>query len=232
MRKSILKIKEIVIEDKLYPRVKVSDRIIRDYVKDMKKGDVFPVLYVGLFKGKNYLIDGRHRLEAYRSLGEKYVQCEIKTNFTSFDDMFLAAFRANAGHGFRFNKSDKMKVAHILGEMKYNVGDISKLTGIKVKNIESAIKGKVTHILIRDKLRTGDTPEIIREKMPEKEKIKLVDDKEIKKLEEANKEEFQLYQLNEIYSYFKEEEFVIDNKKIEDLLRKIKKTLHKKYPKL
>jgi len=232
MRKSILKIKDIVIEEKLYPRVKPNDRIINSYIKDMKKGDVFPHLFIGLFKGKNYLVDGRHRLEAYKTLGEKYVNCEIKTNFTDFDDMFLAAFRANMAHGIRLNKNDKLRVANILTNMKYDVGDISKLTGITIKKVESVVKGKIRHVLIKDKIKSGEMPEVISDKLPDKEHIKIVDDKEIKKLEEANKEEFQLYQLNEIYSYIKSEPFDLQNTKIENLLKRIKKILHKRFPKL
>ena len=280
MKKSILKIKEIVIEEKLYPRVKPNDRIINAYVKDMKKGDSFPSLFIGLFKGKNYLIDGRHRLEAYKILGEKYVNCEIKPNFTDFDDMFLAAFRANMAHGIRLNKNDKLRVANILTNMQYDVGDISKLTGITMKKIESAVKGKIRHVLIKDKIRSGEFPEIIKEKIQGIESIKLIDDeevqrieksirenvpeikeetklfdnkeitrleksikekipetkivkdREIKKIEEANKEEFQLYQLNEIYNYIKSEDFDLQNIKMENLLKRIKKLLHKRFPKL
>ena len=232
MRRSILKIKDIVLEEKLYPRIKPNEAIINSYIRDMKKGDSFPPLYIGLFKGKNYLLDGWHRLEAYESLGDKYVNCEIKTTFTDFDDMFLAAFRANMAHGIRLNKNDKMRVANILSEMKYDVGDISKLTGITLKKIESAVKGKIQHVLIKNKIKSGQMPEIIRDKIPYEWPVKIIEDKTIKKIEEANKEEFQLFQLNEIYDYIKNEDFDLENKKIDDILRKMKKLLHKRFPKL
>ncbi len=235
MRTSILKIEDIIVEDKLYPRVKSNESIINSYIKDMKNGNIFPPLYVGLFKGKYYLIDGRHRLEAYKSRLPKeewFVNCEIKSNFTDFDDMFLASFRANMAHGSRLNKNDKIKVANILGEMKYDVGDISKLTGITLKKVESSIKGKIQHVLIKDKIRSGVLPEIVREKINSEEPVKVIGDKEIKKIEEANKDEFQLFQLNEIYGYIKKEDFDLDHKGIEAWLKKIKGLLHKRFPKL
>ncbi len=232
MRTSIVEIKEIILDEKLYPRVKSNERIITSYIKDMKKGDVFPSLFIGLFKGKKYLIDGRHRLEAYKALGEKYVNCEVKTNFPDFDDMFLASFRSNMAHGIRLNKKDKMRVAHILENMHYDVGDISKLTGITVKKIESAIKGRIHHVLIKDKIKSGQLPEIIKEKVPGAEHIKLIKDSQIKKIESENKEEFQIYQLKEIYEYLKVQDFDLSHKEIESLISKIKRTLHKRFPKL
>lgn len=231
MKKSILKTSDIVFTEKLYPRVKVNDSTIKRYVKDMNRGDVFPPLYIGLFKGKHYLIDGNHRLEAYKILGEQYIQCEVKTNFTEFNDMFLAAYRANEKHGYRMNDRDRMKVAKILGDMSYDIGDINKITGISSKKIESAIKGRISHVLIKDKVKSGEFPKIITEKIPEKEQLKIIDDKEIKKIEEGNQEEFELYQLEEIYNYLNEEKF-LDDKKITGWLRKIKAMLHKRYPKL
>ncbi|KKM59864.1 hypothetical protein LCGC14_1547630 [marine sediment metagenome] len=235
MRRSILKIEQLVLDNRLYPRVESSERVIKTYMSDMNRGDKFPPLYVGLFKGKYFLIDGRHRLEAYKSILPKkewFVSCEIKTNFVDFDEMFLAGFRENAKHGYRLSKQDKWKVANMLSEMKYDVGDISKLTGIQMKKVENAIKGKIQHVLIKDKIRSGEMPDIITEKMPGKESVRIMKDKEIKKIEEANKDEFQLFQLNEIYGYIKGQDFDLNHKGIEACLKKIKKVLHKRFPKL
>ncbi len=235
MRASILKIDDIILKKELYPRVKPNDRIITSYIKDMEKGDKFPPLYVALYKKKYYLVDGRHRLEAYKSIlpqEERFVSCEIKTNFTDFAEMFLASFRANMAHGNRLKQEDKLKVANILSNMKYDIEDISKLTGITLKKVESAVKGKIHHVLIKDKIRSGQLPDVVREKLSNKEPVKIIEDKEIKKIEEANKDEFQLYQLNEIYNYLKKEEFNLEYKGIGAWLKKIKGTLHKRFPKL
>ncbi len=221
LKRNILKIKDIVLDERLYPRVKPIESVIVRYAKEMKKGDRFPPPFVGWFKGRYYLIDGRHRLEASKVNGEKYIKCEIKDNFPNFNAMFMASFTTNQKHGHQLSDADRHKVAIRLSEMKYDVGDIAKLTGVALRKVESNVRGKIRNTLIKRSIEKGEIKSVLKEEIKQEESVPLM-----------SKEDEQFANLNELYNYVSVEKFRMDDSRIEKMIRKIKKTLHKRYPKL
>lgn len=225
MQNSIIPINKIEINESIYPREQVSDSLIREFVIDMKKGDSFPPLYLGLYKEKKVLIDGRHRLEALKLLGEQFINCEIK-KFVSIDDMLLTSVRTNLKHGKRLTRDDKLKIIRTMKDMKFEIDGISKLTGFSQKNIERTGRLQIL------KSRIGIGGSVIRDKIKTKENIKLIDKEEIEKLEIKNKLNWQIEELQNIYDYFKKTEIFIDNKKVYNHIKNIKHTLKKEFPKI
>ena len=232
MKNKILKIKDIVIDEKLYPRESVNETTIKEYVKALDNKDVFPPLFIAFFKGKNYLVDGRHRLEAYKLTGEEYVQVEIKNNFPSFDDIYLASINANLKHGLRLTPKDRLKIAFTMTTMKFALDDISKLSGINIKQIQRFGLNIKPILSIKKMVESGKLPEVIKDKVQQKDEQKIIDETELEEFTESNKEEIQHSQLENIYDFFKNEKLVLDDRRIENLVKKIKKLLKKKYPKL
>lgn len=229
MKNVILKIREIVIDERLYPRKGVNESIVQEYARDMKRGDKFPDIDIGLYEKKYYLIDGRHRLGAYEIYlpsEKQYVQCDVKTNFPDFTSMLLAAVRSNIKHGLRLTESDKLKVAYQLKDMKCDIEDIGKLVGIDTEKFESLVVHKASSIIFRSKAMKGEVPSRITEPVKKGREItKIVDDKEVKEMEEKNQDIFQEHQLKDIYDYFKKAKFNTKNKKIKILLLKIKTSI-------
>lgn len=226
MEKTILPIRQIKVDEKLYPRKTVDKGTVKEYVESMKRGDVFPPIDVALYKGKYYLIDGRHRLEANEERGEKYVQAEIRKNIPDFDSMFLAAIRANLNHGLRLKEVDKLKIAQQLKDMKYDVEDISRMVGLSVEKFEKTLHFKASDIIFKTKVANGELPRKLTEKVKRGSEIKeIVDNKEVKRMVDKNKDFFQISQLKEIYSYLKAEKFNLKNKRIKTLLAKIRKVI-------
>jgi hypothetical protein len=146
IRQKPLKIKEIEISEKLYPRKELNEKLVREYVDCMQRGDIFPNLYVAYFKKRYYLIDGRHRLEALELLGDKFATCDVKDNFAKFDDIYLASVRANLKHGLRYTKLDRIKIALKLKELRFEIEDISKLVKIDIKELEKLGYYKATKV--------------------------------------------------------------------------------------
>ena len=231
MRNQVLLIKDIVIKEELYPRKHYNKTVVNEYVADMKRGAVFPDIYIAKFKGKLYLVDGRHRIEAYKILGDKHIQCEVKDNFPSFNDIYLASFRANDKHGHRLTREDRMKVALKLAEFKFDIDDISKLTRIQVHTIDNAISGKVQKLVIGEQVKSGKLPKVFIEKVKRREETK-VDVVDTPKIKIESKDDVQIYELEQILKYFKQTKLILDVNKISNLIRNIKKVLKKKYPKL
>ena len=142
IKRRIVPISEIVVDEKLYPRDKPMEYRIKEYAKEMDRGSVFPPIYLANFGNKNILVDGRHRLEANKERGEKYVNCEVKDNFTSREEIFETAIRMNNKHGQRLTKKDKEVIVLKLQDMKYDIGEIYNLTGIKVQQVSKIQLGK------------------------------------------------------------------------------------------
>lgn len=230
MKTAILKISDIVVDERLYPRNRVNESIVQEYAKDMERGNKFPNIFIGLYKRKNYLIDGKHRLGAYEiylPADNQYVQCDIKTNFPDFESMLLAAVKANINHGLRLTESDKLKVAHQLKDMKFDTEDIGKLVGINVKKFESLIVHKESQIIFRSKVAKGELPSKITEKIEKGEEVSIVDEKKLKEIQKSSKDEYDAIELQEIYRYLKKGKFNINNPKIKSIILKIKKLFKK-----
>lgn len=221
MEEKILKIKDICIVEKIYPRKSLNEGLVKFYSKNIKKGDKFPNVFVAYFEKKHILVDGRHRLEAYKSNGEDYIKADIKNNFPSMNDIYVASIRANLKHGLRFSIQDRIKIAYTMADMKFHTADIFKISGISENKIQFKKSQKFKHILIKDRVDTGKFPKKITEKVPEQKLTPIIDEKE-----------HQIYELNNIIDFFREGDFDLSDSKVSKLIRRIKKSLRKRFPKL
>lgn len=107
----LMKISEIVYEEKIYPRGKVDMNVVNQYRESIDK---LPPLVVD---GKNRLIDGYHRLLAYRQEHYETVDVEV---FDCEDDgeCLLEAIRRNATHGKQLSSMEKKRHALTLYDLK------------------------------------------------------------------------------------------------------------------
>ena len=228
MREEILQTTDVVIEEKLYPRDKVNETSVKEYKQAMLKGDKFPAIHVALFKKKYYLVDGRHRLEAHQACGDKYVSCVVQKNLTTLDEIYLASVRANMKHGTRLSKSDKIKIAFTLKDMKYDIESIAKVTGLDEQFVGDKIIlkpriGKIKNIISTHNRKTTKSgsgivlPTSFREEPKTTEPINLVDEDTEKEIE-AN---YQVERLDDIYQYLTNTKFE-RTKPIKKLLKKLK----------
>lgn len=91
------------------PRVRetINLETVEEYAQAYKRKENLPAPV--LFKSKDekhYNIgDGSHRLEAFRSLGRKAVECEVKTG--GYQDAVTYAVGSNQHHGLRRTNADK-----------------------------------------------------------------------------------------------------------------------------
>lgn len=225
MRTKILKISDIIVEDKYYPRVEPSESLIKEYAKLIEKGTLFPPIQVALFKKKYYLVDGNHRLNALASLGEDYVNCEVRTNFPSMDDIYIASIKANLKHGRRLTQRDKEKIALTMKEMQFKVEDIAAMTGISVKIVEKgAVKQRKANALKQMfSVPASNKSAVITEKIKKTESIKLIDEETEKEIE-ANRIINELASIND---FFADTTFDLKNADIAKELLMLSKTLKK-----
>lgn len=131
----VFKIEELILDPKLYPRMKVGFLTAYQYSQAMKAGAVFPPIIVGLYKGKKYVVDGWHRVEAKKLLGEEYIQ-GIAKKYSSWKEMFVEAVKLNSKHGRPLSVQEKAKIIHKLSKMGFKPQEISEIVHVPVDKIE------------------------------------------------------------------------------------------------
>jgi len=132
----MLKISELEFDSEIYPRNEVNWLTAYSYSQAMRAGDVFPPIRVGLFKGKKYVVDGWHRVEAKRLLKDEYVEAIVK-RYDSLKDMFVDAVKFNITHGRPLSVQEKVRLIHKLEEFKLDLAEISRIVRIPIDKIES-----------------------------------------------------------------------------------------------
>ena len=135
MKQATILIKDIVEKKELYPRGNWDWKTSLSYSQAMKTGNKFPSIVVALLNGRYYLIDGKHRIEAYKTCKEKFVTAEVLTNLNE-NEIYLEAVKRNLNHGRQFSSYDKRNIIIRLQDMNYSKEIISELIQIPIERLE------------------------------------------------------------------------------------------------
>ncbi len=136
--KSKVKIEEVFFDGDLYPRSSYNWQTGYDYAESMKVGAKFPPIILALFKGKKYLVDGKHRIEACKLNKIKEIEAIVYTGWNK-DRIFIEAVKANITHGRGLSPYEKRRIALKLLEMKQTKGDVSKIVQIPLDKLENFV---------------------------------------------------------------------------------------------
>ena len=139
----ILKINEIVLDEKLYPRNNILWQVIARYKNAIRSGDKFPPIVVALFNEKYILVDGAHRLEAYKQLkGFEHVGVEVLTNLTE-EEIYVEAVKRNNTHGAQFSYQETNNIILRLQDLGYDNVKISELVKVPATEITNFLARSV-----------------------------------------------------------------------------------------
>jgi hypothetical protein len=103
----------------------------------MKTEGIFPPIRVGRFNGELYVIDGWHRVEAKKILGEEYIEAIIK-DYKDKKEMFEDAIRFNTTHrrSSSFEKKVRLIKKFESEGLKFEIEKISEITRIPMDKVE------------------------------------------------------------------------------------------------
>lgn len=155
-----INIDSIIVDGKYQYRTEMSRVSISDYkALILKNVKWHSPIHIGLFDGEHYLLDGFHRLEAYKKLNREEIpagQWELK-EYASEDEMAAYSLKTNLHHGLRNTAKD----VHSVLDKLYNSGDTAfrhwgtlslkiirekvfdnKITGRKLRTAYMEIKGE------------------------------------------------------------------------------------------
>jgi len=147
-KNEIIQVKNIIVDAELYPRASYSWQTALDYKHGMENGERFPLITLAKLDGKYYLIDGKHRLEAIKSLKhldkkgkrikprEKYIKAEVMTGMTRAE-IYIEAINKNSKHGLPFTAYDKARMIIKLRDLKISEPRISKIVGMPIASMKT-----------------------------------------------------------------------------------------------
>lgn len=144
--RKVVKIKDIIDDQEIYPRHKYNWLTAYDYSKSMEAGATFPDIVLADIGGKLYLVDGKHRLEALIILKQKMIRAIILSGMTK-RDAFIKAIELNIANGRPLSPYEKTNLVIKLESMNITLDKISKIIQIPVKDIKKLTVNKVIHTL-------------------------------------------------------------------------------------
>ena len=139
----LIDLNQIYIDEAIYPRVQMGWLTSYDYSESMKAGAKFSPIVVNQYAGKYYLIDGRHRMDAYKKNKVKSVKCEV-LKLRSIETMFQESIRRNISNGRALSPQDKALVVGKLTGMNFTLPQISKIVQIPIDKIQQFSAERIT----------------------------------------------------------------------------------------
>jgi hypothetical protein len=134
----MINIRQVVIDDTIYPRNKVILFNINRMTDAFDAGARFPPLVIE--EGTKRLVDGRHRYEMFKGKGVKKVEVIAKV-YSSDADLFADAVRLNIGHGQNFDQITTRTAIIRLGEYGYSRAQIAEIVRVPAVSLEGIERG-------------------------------------------------------------------------------------------
>ncbi len=151
--RKLIGINQIIEEEEIYPRQNYYWVVSLQYSDAMKTGAEFPPIVVGKFENKFYLIDGKHRLEAYKNLKHDSVDVEI-INVNSKAQILEEAIKRNIIQGKQLSAGDKEKAIKNLRLMDYQDEKIAELLMMPLKTLKNFRVNKISNAITKEPIIT------------------------------------------------------------------------------
>lgn len=144
-----LKISDIIIPQGLLPRVLTGTvaEVVDKYAEALELGEEFPPIKVWKRGNSYWLIDGVHRLSAYKKLGREYIEAEIVECKDELD-FRVKAIQENLKHGLALSPEEVKENARLL----YRAGlkDVEELARI-LRRSRSSVYAYVQDLIEEEK---------------------------------------------------------------------------------
>lgn len=133
-----IKLTDVVFDEEVYPRSMVNWQTAYDYANSLKTGAKFPPITLALFKGKLILVDGKHRLDAFKQCKKKVIPAEVYMGWDK-KRIFIESIQRNIAHGRVLSPYEKRKCILKLREMRISSKNISSLIQVPQDKIENFV---------------------------------------------------------------------------------------------
>jgi FtsZ-binding cell division protein ZapB len=100
-------IKDLKIDQKFQARSRINLQVVKEYEESIIDGASMPPIMVVQTPDEYVIVDGFHRLQAYRNLGRDRIEAEVITG--DLDAALRNAISANQTHGLQRSREDKLR---------------------------------------------------------------------------------------------------------------------------
>jgi hypothetical protein len=142
MKQKLLKIEQIKINKETYPRINIDWVTCARYYNALRSGAQFPPITVAKI-GKAYnLVDGAHRLNAFKGNKETHIQVEVLEGLDE-KQIYLEAVKRNIGHGRQFSTQEVTNICITLEKWDMSqeaISEIKRMTRVTDTKEEFALK--------------------------------------------------------------------------------------------
>lgn len=133
-------------EQGIYPRFRTSEETVEQYRDAMEQGEQFPPIEVAYYKDRFILLDGFHRVAAYRRLFEEQKEMDPTKIIPTFSarihrvknelELYILAVRFNTRHGLPLSREEKKQFARKLYEMGlHDLKEIAHTLAVSVRSL-------------------------------------------------------------------------------------------------
>lgn len=129
MKNRLIKISEIIIDESIYPRKNLCMETVERYREAIESGVKMPVIFI---TPDNRLLDGRHRLEAYRQAGVDEIEVIVKES----EDPDVDSVTYNLRHGRPLTR-EEIKAAARRWYGKIPVQQIAEILGVTRQTVQN-----------------------------------------------------------------------------------------------
>lgn len=143
--KRIIPINKVKIEKETYPRISVDWITCARYYNALKSGAKFPPIIVAQIDKEYFLVDGAHRLKAFKDNKETHIQAEILRGLNK-EDIYLESVKRNVIHGRQFSTQEVTNICITLEKWNLSKEKISEIVRIPTDKLTSFVAKRMTRI--------------------------------------------------------------------------------------
>jgi len=145
MKTKLLKLEEVKVDNELYPRIHPDWITTARYFNALKAGAKFPPICVAKLGKEFILVDGLHRIKAFKANKEKYISAELLTGLDK-KQIYVEAVKRNMGHGRQFSTQEVTGIIITLGQWKLSEKQISQIVRLPAKSLKPFVAKRMTRI--------------------------------------------------------------------------------------
>ena len=141
------KLSELKLVYPLYPRAKVDSQHVASIRDAIQAGCELPPIVIDT---QNRVVDGFHRITAYRSeRGEHHVVAVEVKKYADDGEFFLDAVHYNAAHGRMLSSYDRSHIAIAADNLKIAPAVIAQAMHVRVERLQSITVNKIAQVSIK-----------------------------------------------------------------------------------